>query len=104
MGCLSLKIVPGSSRDEVVDWLGDALKVKAPPEKGQANEAVVALLADRLGTDASITTVVSGHGSPANVVAVKGMAEEMIRQAFSYEKAGGARGMKKRELQRYPFG
>lgn len=40
MGRLSLKLVPGSSRDEVVGWLGDSLKVKvkAPPEKGRANK------------------------------------------------------------------
>jgi len=42
MGRLSLKVVPGSSRDEIVGWLGDSLKVKvmSPPEKGHANEAV----------------------------------------------------------------
>ena len=28
MGRLSLKVVPGSSRDEIVGWLGDSLKVK----------------------------------------------------------------------------
>jgi len=58
---LSLKVVPGSSRDEIVGWLGDSLKVKvkAPPEKGRANEAVVALLAERLGIDASSIAVVS---------------------------------------------
>jgi nitroreductase len=47
-----------------VGWLGDSLKVrvKAPPEKGRANEAVVALLAERLRIDASSIVVVSGHG------------------------------------------
>ena len=99
MGRISLKVVPGSSRDEVVGWLGDSLKlkVKAPPEKGRANEAVVALLADRLGIDASSIAVVSGHGSPAKVVAVDGMDDETIRQAFSCENPGKTRGMKKRE-------
>jgi uncharacterized protein YggU (UPF0235/DUF167 family) len=29
------------------------MKVKAPPEKGRANETVIALLADRLGIDPS---------------------------------------------------
>ena len=36
----------------------------------------------RLGVDASSITVVSGHGSPAKVVAVDGMDDEAIRQAF----------------------
>jgi uncharacterized protein (TIGR00251 family) len=99
MGRISLKVVPGSSRDEVVGWLGDSLKVKvkAPPEKGRANEAVVALLADRLGVDASSIAVVSGHGSPAKVVVVDGMDDDKIRLAFTSEKTRKSRGMKKRE-------
>ena len=90
MGRLSLKVVPGSSRDEIVGWLGDSLKVKvtSPPEKGRANEAVVALLAERLGIDASSITVVSGHGSPAKVVAVDGMDVAALRAAFPREKPG----------------
>ncbi len=92
MGRISLKVVPGSSRDEVVGWLGDSLKlkVKAPPEKSRANEAVVALLADRLGVDASGIAVVSGHGSPAKVVAVDGMDDEAIIQAFPAKRPGKA--------------
>ena len=99
MGRLSLKVVPGSSRDEIVGWLGDSLKVKvkAPPEKGRANEAVVALLADRLGIDPSSIAVVSGHGSPAKVVAVDGMDDEAIRARVSPEKPGKSGGMRNRE-------
>lgn len=43
MGRLKVKVVPGASRDEIVGWLGDALKIKvtAPPEKRRANEVVV---------------------------------------------------------------
>ena len=91
MGRLSLKVVPGSSRDQVVGWLGEALnvKVRAPPEKGRANGAVVALLADRLGIDPSSIAVVSGHGSPAKVVEIAGMADEAIRQVFSPRKPRG---------------
>ena len=50
----------------------------APLEKARANEAVVALLADRTGTDTSSIAVVSGHGSPAKVVAVDGMDDAEI--------------------------
>ena len=99
MGRISLKVVPGSSRDEVVGWLGDSLKVKvkAPPEKGRANEAVVALLAERLGLDASSITVVSGHGSPTKIVAVEGMDDEALRQAFPREKPGKSSGTRSRD-------
>jgi uncharacterized protein (TIGR00251 family) len=99
MGRLSLKVVPGSSRDEVVGWLGDSLKVKvkAPPEKGRANEAVVALLADRLGIDVSSIAVVSGHGSPGKVMAVEGMEDEAIRAAFPREEPGKNSGVRNRE-------
>ena len=92
MGRLSLKVVPGSSRDEIVGWLGDSLKVKvkAPPEKGRANEAVIALLAERLGIDASSIAMVSGRGSPAKVVDVEGMDAAAIRQAFSSENSANA--------------
>jgi hypothetical protein len=33
---LTVKVVPGSSRDGIVGWLGDALKIKvtAPPREG----------------------------------------------------------------------
>lgn len=99
MGRLSLKVVPGSSRDEVVGWLGDSLKVKvkAPPAKGRANEAVVALLADRLGVEPSSIAVVSGHGSPAKVVAVDSMDDEAIRAAFPREMPGKTSGVRNRE-------
>ena len=91
--------MPGSSRDEIVGWLGDSLKVKvkAPPEKGRANEAVVALLADHLGIDASSIAVVSGHSSPAKVMEVDGMDVDAIRAAFPREKPGHTSGMRNRE-------
>ena len=101
MGRLSLKVVPGSSRDEIVGWLGESLKVKvkvkAPPEKGRANEAVVALLAECLGIDASSIAVVSGHASAAKVVEVDGMDSEAIRAAFPSENPGKSGNARTRE-------
>lgn len=80
---LKVKVVPGSSRDEIVGWLGDALKIKvtAPPEKGKANEAVLEILADRLGVGTDDIKVVSGHSSPSKVVAVSGVDDEAIKKA-----------------------
>lgn len=84
MGRLNVKVVPGSSRDQIVGWLGDALKIKeaAPPEQGKANGAVVELLAKRLGIGTGDITIESGHASPSKVVAITGMDDEAIRQAF----------------------
>ena len=104
-GSISLKVVSGRSRDEVVGWLGDSLKVKvkAPPEKGRANEAVVVLLAERLGIDPSSIAVVSGHGSPAKIVAVEGMDDAAIRQAFPAKKPGKSQGMRNGDEASYPL-
>ena len=85
MGRLSLKVVPGSSRDEIVGWLGDSLKVKvkSPPEKGRANEAVITLLAGALAIDSSLITVVSGHTSPAKVLEIDGLDDAGVRQRLA---------------------
>ena len=50
MATLSVKVVPGASRDRVAGMLGDALKVQvsAPPEAGKANKAVLRVLAEFL--------------------------------------------------------
>ena len=78
---IKIKVVPRASRDAVVGWLGDELKlaVTAPPEKGRANKAVVALLARTLGVDARDVSVVAGHGSPRKTVSVEGMEAGRLR-------------------------
>jgi uncharacterized protein (TIGR00251 family) len=81
---LKAKVVPGSSRNRIVGWLGDALKINvtAPPEKGKANDAVVELLAAALGIATDDISVVSGHSSPAKLVAISGIDDETIKKAF----------------------
>jgi len=81
---LKVKAVLGSSRDQIVGELGDALKIKvmAPPEKGRVNEAVVSLLAERLGLSADAVTVVGGHSSASKVIAINGMDEEPIQKTL----------------------
>jgi uncharacterized protein (TIGR00251 family) len=84
MGRITVKVVPGSSRDQIVGWLGDALKIKvtAPPEKGKANEAVVELLSMTLGISTDDIEVVSGHSSPSKIIAINGMDDGAIKAAF----------------------
>jgi uncharacterized protein (TIGR00251 family) len=84
MARLNVKVVPGSSRNQIVGWLGDALKIKvtAPPEKGQANEAVIELLASALGISSKDIEIESGHSSPSKIVAINGLNDETIKEAF----------------------
>ena len=74
---LQVKDVPGASRAEVVGLLGAAVKIRvaAPPEGGQANRAVCALLADRLGLPLAQVTVVAGPASPVKVIGLVGITE-----------------------------
>ena len=79
-----MKVVPGSSRNQIVGWLGDALKIKvmAPSEKGKANEAVIGLIATTLGISTDNIEIESGHSSPSKVFTIDGMENEAIKKAF----------------------
>jgi len=77
---LRFKVVPGASRSEIVGVLGDRLKIRiaAPPEKGKANQALLQLIADWLGT--KNVAVVAGHGNADKTVRVGGMCELSAEQ------------------------
>jgi uncharacterized protein (TIGR00251 family) len=68
---ITLKVVPGASRSEVVGPLGSRLKVRvaAPAEAGKANRAVVRLLREWLG--ARRVSIVAGLGSAEKTVRVE---------------------------------
>ncbi len=81
---LKVKVVPGSSRDQIAGWLGDALKIKvtAPPERGKANEAVIAIVAERLGLPASDLEIVAGHGATMKDLSIRGIDDDALNHAF----------------------
>ncbi|HNR22342.1 MAG TPA: DUF167 domain-containing protein [Steroidobacteraceae bacterium] len=82
MSRLQVKVVPGASRDSIAGWLGDALKVRvsAPPEKGKANAAVEALLAEALGVAPPSVRIVAGQSSARKQVEVAGLTAAQIRE------------------------
>ena len=49
------------------------LRVAAAPEGGRANDAVVRLLAERLGLSRRSITLISGHGKPHKIVELAGI-------------------------------
>ena len=85
MATVSIKVVPGASRDRVAGRLGDALKVQvsAPPEGGKANKAVTELLAGVLGVRANQVRVVKGHTQSRKVVQVDGLGQADVDARLS---------------------
>ena len=67
---LRIKVIPSASRDRVVGWLGDELKVsvRAAPERGKANIAVEKLLAKTFEQPKKSVSVIAGKTSVHKVV------------------------------------
>jgi hypothetical protein len=76
-----VKVQPKASRDQVVGYRDGVLqlRVTAPPDKGRANAAVVALLADALGVAKSRVRIVRGQSSRDKVLAVESLTQEDVR-------------------------
>jgi uncharacterized protein YggU (UPF0235/DUF167 family) len=74
---IRVRIAPRASRDALGAMLGD--ERVAPPVDGQANEAVVRLLAKRLKVGRAAVTIVRGLRSRQKLVEVRGLTEEQLR-------------------------
>jgi uncharacterized protein len=72
---ITVIVSPGAARSELVGRHGDGWKarVAAPPERGRANDALVALLAETLDVPHKRVHVVGGHRSRRKVVEVEGV-------------------------------
>lgn len=77
---LPLKVVPNASRTRIAGLHGTALKVAvaAPPEKGKANRAVLALLADVLGVKRNQLDIDKGLSSAQKSVRITGVSADAV--------------------------
>lgn len=85
---LSIKVVPGSSREDIAGWLGGELKVRVrqAPEAGKANDAVRRLLAKTLQLSVDDIRIVSGAASPHKTIEISGVSERELRSRLPAEK------------------
>ena len=85
MALLKVKVVPGSSRTRIDGWLGDSLKIRvtAQPEKGRANEAVGAVLAEALAITKSEIRLSSGSSSARKVFKINRLSDDGIHARLS---------------------
>jgi uncharacterized protein YggU (UPF0235/DUF167 family) len=71
-------LTPGASSNTIVGRHGDGWKVRvaAAPERGRANAALVALLAETLGVPLAAIRVAAGQTHRRKVIEIDGLDEE----------------------------
>jgi uncharacterized protein len=84
---LNVRVIPRSSKN-VLDWEQGTLKARltAPPVDGAANEALIAVLAERLGLPKRDVSIVHGAASRLKTVEIVGMTPEAVEQKLMGDK------------------
>jgi uncharacterized protein (TIGR00251 family) len=80
--CISLKVQPRASRNEIAGLIGNELKIKvtAPPVDSAANEAVLELLAEILGCARNQLELTRGATSRHKQILVRGITTAQIEE------------------------
>jgi uncharacterized protein (TIGR00251 family) len=71
---LALKVIPKSSKNEVLGLLDDGslkIKITAAPEKGKANAAICDFLADEFGVPKRNIEIVRGETSSSKLIVIR---------------------------------
>jgi uncharacterized protein (TIGR00251 family) len=78
---ITVRVVPRSRRNHV-EWEETMLKARltAPPVDGAANEALIALLAERLGLPKRAISIVRGATARLKTVEINGLTEAEVKQ------------------------
>ena len=81
----TVRVIPRSSRTEIVGEHDGVLKVKlaSPPVDGAANAELVKLIAKKLGVPKSAVTIVSGETSKTKRLRVDGVRAEQLRSVLA---------------------
>lgn len=79
-----IKAVPGASRSQIAGPLGDRLKIRisAPPQGGQANQAICELIAQTLGLKSRAVSIESGHSSAEKTVRIRSIRPDEVTTAL----------------------
>ncbi len=86
MTTLPVRLTPGASADRIDGWDVDAdgrpvlkVRVRARPVEGEANVALLKLLAKTLGVPKSAVTLDRGGQSRTKMISVAGLSDEDLR-------------------------
>lgn len=86
---IAVRVTPRGGRDAIDGWIRDdagrlllRVRVAAPAAEGQANAAVIAVLAKALGRPKSAFTLLGGQTARVKRLEVEGLAEADLTRAF----------------------
>ena len=79
---IEIHLQPGAKRNEIVGFRKGVLyaKVIALPQKGQANRALLELMAETLGIPKSNVDIIRGQSSRSKVIAVHGLSSDEVKE------------------------
>ena len=83
---LSVKILPNSSKNEIIGIFGDALKIKidAPAVEGKANEKCIKFLAKLLNVSKTSISIISGEKSKTKTLLIKGDSDSLYKEIIKH--------------------
>lgn len=89
---IKLRVSPGAAQSAVVGRHGDAwkLRITAAPERGRANDGVVALLARTLDVRPDAVRLVAGASGRDKVVDVEGRPSVEVDDRFAAVQKGAS--------------
>ncbi len=86
MANLPVRLQPGAAVDRIDGWMSDAegrpvlkVRVRARPVEGEANDALIRLLAKSLGIPKSSVSLGRGGQSRSKMLVVHGLDDEELR-------------------------
>ena len=79
---MDVRIVPKSSRNEIIGGEGDVIRIKvtSPPVDGKANKAVTALLSKKLNVPKRDIRIVSGEKSRNKKIRIYGITDSELQK------------------------
>ncbi|WP_269220192.1 DUF167 domain-containing protein [Brevundimonas vesicularis] len=86
MANLPVRLQPGAAADRIDGWTSDVegrpvlkVRVRARPIEGEANDALIRLLAKSLGVPKSLVSLGRGGQSRSKMLVVQGLDDEELR-------------------------
>lgn len=77
---MPIKVIPRAHQDEIAGWenLEVKIKIRAVPEKGNANDALLRFIAKHLEVPLSSVTLISGESSRHKRICISGLTLQQV--------------------------